>query len=148
MQQLFAVKDYLSEHVSFLSEDNCDIDSLTVFDTASFTNNPYCVVISHLFSDEAAQSGSVVNNLFDWRVLVNFFRLLDGSRDENGVQIQDAYIKAREIIAAITEDPMLDNTVMDAKIHSVLTPMTYSRNDRDEYIMIGVVVSIKEALNG
>ena len=148
MQQLFAVKDYLIEHINFLDEDNCDIDSLNVFDSASFSNNPYCVVISHLFSDESGQSGSVVNNLFDWRVLVNFFRLLEGSRDENGLQIQDAYIKAREIIASITEDPMLDNTVMDAKIHSVLTPMTYSRNDRDEYIMIGVVVSIKEALNG
>lgn len=148
MQQLFAVKEYLLDNIDFLNENNCDIDSLVVFDSASSTDNPYCVVISLLFSDEAGQPGSIVNNLFDWRVLVNFFRLLEGSREENGLQIQDAYIRAREIIDAITTDPMLNNTVMDAKIHSVLTPMTYSRNTRDEYIMIGVVVNVKEALNG
>lgn len=148
MQHLFIVKDYLIDNINFLSEDNCDIDSLTVFDTASYSNNPYCVVISHTFSDESYQSGSVVNNLFDWKVLVNFFRLLQGNRDENGEQIQDAYLRVNDIIRELSGNPTLDGQVMDLKIHSVLTPMTYSRNDRDEYVMVGIVISIKEALNG
>lgn len=150
MNQLFHTKNYLIENVEFLNPNNCDIDSLLVFDEASMNSdsNPYCVVISHTFSDEAYQSGNVNNVLFDWRVLINFFRILEGSREENAEQIQDAYLKVREVIESLSSDFTLGGRVLDGKLHSVLTPMTYSRNDRDEYIMIGIVIIIKELING
>lgn len=150
MNHLFHVKNYLIENSPVCNENNCDIDSIIVFDTASMDsrNNPYCVVISHTFSDEAGQGGDVRNQLFDWRVLVNFFRLLEGSKEENAEQIQDAYLVVRDLINLFCADFTLGGNVMDSKIHSVLTPMTYSVTDRDEFIMIGIVLTVKEALNG
>lgn len=150
MNHLFYVRDYLIDTVDFLNVENCDIDSLLVFDYTSMNsdNNPFCVVISHTFSDEAGQSGDSANVIFDWRVLINMFCLLEGSREDNAIQIQMAYRGARAIIDALGADFSLGGKVMDGSIHSVLTPMTYSRNERDEYIMIGIVMKIKEALNG
>lgn len=150
MNHLFNVREYLIDSVDFLNHENCDIDSLLVFDYASMNseNNPFCVVISHTFSDEAYQSGDSANVLFDWKTLINVFYLLEGSREDNAIQIQEAYMGVRKIIDALCSDFSLNGTVMDGAIHSVLTPMTYSRNDRDEYIMVGIVMRIKEALNG
>lgn len=150
MNHIFAVRDYLRTHVEYLNELNCDIDNNGVFDEASMSadTNPYCVVISHSFSDEAYQRANTNSVLFDWRVLINFFRLLEGSRDDNAEQIQDAYLRTREIIDALCADFSLDGAVIDGQIHSVLTPMTYNRNDRDEFVMIGVMLIIKEDLNG
>lgn len=150
MNQLFSVKEYLIDNIDWLNGNNCDIDNLMVFDEASMNadDNPYCVVISHTFSDEAYQSGDVNNVLFDWRVIINVFRLLEGSRDDNALQIQEAYLKVREVIDSLSADFTLGGRVLDGKMHSVLTPMTYSRNDRDEYIMVGIVIIIKELING
>lgn len=149
MNHLFVVRDYLIDGIEWLNEFNCDVDNNTVFDYASMQfDQPYAVVISHTFSDQAYQSGNVQNQLFDWRVLINFFVALRGSKDEQAGWIQDGYQRTGEIIAYLCSDFTLNNTVMDGNIHAVTTPMTYSRTDRDEYFMIGIVLTIKEALNG
>ena len=151
MNQLFIVRDYLRTHVPFLNDSNCDVDNITVFDAAaiSSTNDvPCCVVISLSFSDEAYQPGDFNNQLFDWRILVNFFYRLYGNKQQEADNIQDGYVKAREIIDILCADFSLDGNVLDCKIHAVNTPMTYSRSDRDEYFMVGLVLQIKEALNG
>lgn len=149
MNHLFVVRDYLIENINFLNEYNCDIDNNAVFDSAAQSNDePYCAVISHSFSDEAVQSGDINNQIFDWRVLINFFCALRGTRDEQSLGIQDGYVKTRLIIDSLLSDFTLNGNVMDCKVHAVTTPMTYSRSDRDEYFMIGIMLTIKEALNG
>lgn len=149
MIHLFTVRDYLIDGVEWLNQFNCDIDNNAVFDYASTQfDEPYAVVVSHTFSDQAYQYGNVQNQLFDWRVLINFFVALRGSKEEQAGWIQDGYVRTGELIAYLCSDFTLDGKVMDGNIHAVTTPMTYSRNDRDEYFMIGIVLTIKESLNG
>jgi len=150
MNHLFSLRDHLINGIDFFNEYNCDIDNISVFDYVSLQEeNPYCAVISHSFSDrDSGQRGNFQNEIFEWRILLNFFCALRGSREEQALAIQDGYAKTREIIDYLCSDFTWNNVIMDGSIHSVNTPMTYGRNNRDDYLMIGITILVKEALNG
>ena len=144
-----AVRDYIISTMPTLFDiTNCDVDNVVVFDNILHTNvsSKQCIVVGFGGLGLAGQASEFGGYLSDITMNINYFTLLWGTNDDRHQSIEQAYATLDTLINNFKNDSTLGGKVMDSVITSVSAPLTYRRNEMNEYLMLVMELTLRNNL--
>ena len=141
-----AMRDYIIDNTDF-TEDNCVIEDVGVFNVVQMMESPKkCIIVGFNGALPASQVSDFGSLLIDWGIVVNAFFLLQGSPEDRLPILDAAYTFLDDFLLLIIQDSTLGSQVMDARLVEIEPPMTYTRNDMSEFMLLSFKFALKENL--
>jgi hypothetical protein len=148
---LNGLRDYLINYgITGIDEYNCTVDDESIFNSILERMNPdeqRGIIVSYAgLRKNNNQPSEFGGNLQYWIINLNAFFLLWGNIEDRSASINSAWAFVDELTNAIVADSTLDDSVMDCVILRADEPVLYTRQQMNEYLMLGFTIAVMENL--